>query len=119
MSTIPQLLIEQLPARRGVSRLAIESLILNPWACRTPKTDYAGSCIGGRRHAFTSPILSINPYRLTPKDCEIFHQAVHACRNNRIQKPNFIAVDLIDAVAQSLTQTLLPECSYLRNPIGP
>jgi hypothetical protein len=30
------------------------------------------TCIGGRRHAFTFLILSIDPYRLTPKDCENF-----------------------------------------------
>jgi hypothetical protein len=30
------------------------------------------TCIGGRRHASTFLILSINPYRLTLKDCENF-----------------------------------------------
>jgi hypothetical protein len=54
------LLIEQ---GGHVSRLPIESLIASFQVLQLPKTDKIGTCISGRRHAFTNP-QSVNPSRI-------------------------------------------------------
>lgn len=61
-SQAPALLIEQ---GGHVSRLPIESWIASFQVLQLPKTDRIGTCISGRRHAFTTPpVYQSVPYCL-------------------------------------------------------
>jgi hypothetical protein len=102
-----QLLIELLPTRRPCQQAAIESLILDPWACSAPKTDYPrlhwrpqSSCIRPSP-SINQPVSSDSP-------------SPHACRSSRTRKPNVIALHPSKAVVPILTRFCCLFCSYSR-----
>lgn len=107
------LLIEQLPTRRPCQQAAIESLILDPWACSAPKTDYPGlhwrppsSCI--------RPSLSIN--QPVSSDSPSARRHATPARSCLPQQPNKEARLNCAASVKSSSPHLdgLPACSYSR-----